>query len=439
MTGFPSAPRNFAPINAFDDEAASSAIPATLANSLIIAAFSAQLASGTIPQVVDTAGAELAMAPLIQPGTSQRHGEIWWIQKPAAGVTGVVVKNGTTSINVAGVVLEIPVDKPVRLRDTASRANAGSATPTPATAIAALGDLVFGIIAYQSTENVQQEHLVAGPFTTLNRVTRGTTSMFASAYDIASAAGATGPSWTMKNAAGDPVVISTGVVTAAFTLAPVFTVATAGLTASFDASGSTLPGGDPVVSYAWNFGDGTTGSGVSPTKQYGSAGAKTVTLTATYESGDTGTSTQTVTVTAPAATARPIKLISAPGYTVVGAGGDAVAAVSTHPRVPSAYIVSPLNPSGAGARYRLPALETPAAGTDLTLTVYCRVVEGTGTLAVKLYEGATVRSTVAAKALAVGTPGTDLNTLLTFTVPAADLANITSYLALDVEPIATAA
>jgi PKD repeat protein len=433
MTGFPSAPRNFAAINNFGSDVASAAIPATLPNSLIVAGFSAQLASGVIPSVTDSAGNQLAMAPLLTPGVSQRHGEIWWIQVPAGGVTGVTVHNGSTSVNVAGVVAEWPVDKPVRLRDTASRANAGSQTPPAAAAIAAIGDLVFGIIAYQATvASTQQEHLVGSVFTTLSRVTRGTTSMFASAYDIAGAAGATGPSWTLD------AVIATGEVTAAFTLAPVFSASTAGLTASFDASGSTLAGGDPVVSYAWDFGDGSTGSGVSPSHDYGSAGVKTVTLTATYSSGDTGTTTLAVTVTAPASVVRPIALVSASGYTVVGAGGDPVAAVSAHPRVPSAYVVSPVNPNGAPARYRLPAIETPAAGTDLSVTVYCRVVGGTGTLSAKLYQGGTVRATAAAQTLAVGTDGADLNTLLTFTFAAADIANVTSWNALDIEVISTA-
>ena len=48
--------------------------------------------------------------------------------------------------------------------------------------------------------------------------------------------------------------------------------------------------------YAWNFGDGTTGTGVSPSKTYGSAGTRTVTLTVTDNNGARGSTTRQVTV-----------------------------------------------------------------------------------------------------------------------------------------------
>ncbi len=61
-------------------------------------------------------------------------------------------------------------------------------------------------------------------------------------------------------------------------------------TASFDPDGS-------IVSYAWNFGDGTTGSGVTTSKTYTTAGTYTVTLTVTDNSGATGSTTGTIIVT----------------------------------------------------------------------------------------------------------------------------------------------
>ncbi len=54
-----------------------------------------------------------------------------------------------------------------------------------------------------------------------------------------------------------------------------------------------------VTSYAWNFGDGTTGSGATPSKTYTTAGTRTVTLTVTDNGGATGTTSQSVTTTAP--------------------------------------------------------------------------------------------------------------------------------------------
>jgi len=52
----------------------------------------------------------------------------------------------------------------------------------------------------------------------------------------------------------------------------------------FDASGSHAPAGQ-IVSYAWDFGDGTTAEGVSPVHTYAEEGTYTVTLTVTDEVG----------------------------------------------------------------------------------------------------------------------------------------------------------
>jgi PKD repeat protein len=76
-----------------------------------------------------------------------------------------------------------------------------------------------------------------------------------------------------------------------------FTFNTNELTASFNASSSTDSDGS-IVSYAWNFGDGTSGSGVSPSRTYGAAGTYTVTLTVTDNGGLTDSQTQSVTVSA---------------------------------------------------------------------------------------------------------------------------------------------
>jgi PKD repeat protein len=77
-----------------------------------------------------------------------------------------------------------------------------------------------------------------------------------------------------------------------------FTYSAEYLVVSFDASSSSDPDGN-IVSYAWNFGDGTTGSGISPSRTYTAAGAYSVTLTVTDNEGATGTKAQNVTVTSP--------------------------------------------------------------------------------------------------------------------------------------------
>jgi PKD repeat protein len=70
-------------------------------------------------------------------------------------------------------------------------------------------------------------------------------------------------------------------------VAPVasFTVSCSGATCTMDAAASTDTAPGTVASYAWSFGDGTTGTGVTANHTYTSAGAKTVTLTVTDNQG----------------------------------------------------------------------------------------------------------------------------------------------------------
>ncbi len=83
-----------------------------------------------------------------------------------------------------------------------------------------------------------------------------------------------------------------------FALAPPPTVASftytcSGLTCDFDGSAST---GRGRLSYDWNFGDGTPGSGVTVSHTYAAAGTYQVTLTATASKSGPDSETQDVTV-----------------------------------------------------------------------------------------------------------------------------------------------
>lgn len=77
-----------------------------------------------------------------------------------------------------------------------------------------------------------------------------------------------------------------------------FSFSCTNLTCSFDGTGSSDPDGS-ITAYAWNFGDGTSGSGAVVSKSYASAGTYAVTLTVTDNSGASGSTSQPVTVTAP--------------------------------------------------------------------------------------------------------------------------------------------
>ncbi|MGW3769254.1 PKD domain-containing protein [Actinomadura verrucosospora] len=68
-----------------------------------------------------------------------------------------------------------------------------------------------------------------------------------------------------------------------------------GLTCTFNAAGSSDSDGS-IASYAWDFGDGGTGTGVAPQHAFAAAGTYTVKLTVTDDRGGKGTRSQDVTV-----------------------------------------------------------------------------------------------------------------------------------------------
>ena len=88
---------------------------------------------------------------------------------------------------------------------------------------------------------------------------------------------------------------------AAFTFSP--SSPTASQSVSFDGSSSADPDGS-ISSYHWNFGDGATGNGASPTHAYTNPGTYTVALTVTDSSNLTDTVSHQVTV-APSSTGGP--------------------------------------------------------------------------------------------------------------------------------------
>lgn len=73
-----------------------------------------------------------------------------------------------------------------------------------------------------------------------------------------------------------------------------FTFECTQLVCSFDATGSTDDG--TIASHAWTFGDGSNGSGATPSHGYAASGTYSVELTVTDDEGVTGTSSQSVTV-----------------------------------------------------------------------------------------------------------------------------------------------
>ena len=90
-----------------------------------------------------------------------------------------------------------------------------------------------------------------------------------------------------------PSVINPGGLTASFTFTPDSPPAFTDVL--FDASESEAPLGGAIVSYAWTFGDGATGSGRTTTHRF-SPGTFAVTLTTTDNFGVTASTSQLITV-----------------------------------------------------------------------------------------------------------------------------------------------
>ena len=99
---------------------------------------------------------------------------------------------------------------------------------------------------------------------------------------------------------------------------------TAGATIQFDGSGSTDPDGHLPLRYQWDFGDGTSGSGVAPFHAYVSGGTYTATLTVTDALGAAGVPVST-TATVTAATTDLVRdafsRTGGPGWGTADAGG----------------------------------------------------------------------------------------------------------------------
>ena len=111
---------------------------------------------------------------------------------------------------------------------------------------------------------------------------------------------------------------------------------TSGLTGSaLNFSGTTSTDDGTITGYAWDFGDGTTGSGATVSKTYSTAGTRTVILTVTDNGGLTNSRSQVVTITTAGGT--PLVNVAA------AANGGVATASSTYVYNPAGFAVSAVN------------------------------------------------------------------------------------------------
>ena len=110
---------------------------------------------------------------------------------------------------------------------------------------------------------------------------------------------------TIDEAAVYPTVLTPAQVQAHYFASPAavnappvasFTSSTNAATATFDATASSDPDGT-IAGYAWDFGDGTNGTGATPSHTYSVSGTYHVKLTVTDNRGATGSTTNDVSVT----------------------------------------------------------------------------------------------------------------------------------------------
>ena len=169
--------------------------------------------------------------------------------------------------------------------------------------------------------------------------TTGVASVTVTATDSTGPSGSASFAWTI--AASAP--------TASFTLAPSAPIA--GATVSFDGSGSTDPNGASITSYAWSFGDGSSGTGAAPTHVYATAGTYTATLTVTDSLGLSST-----------ATSRQIAVAAA---TPPPPTGTTISAAPTAPQ--AGFTISPTGPTaGTTASFAAGGSHDPNAGASIT-------------------------------------------------------------------------
>jgi large repetitive protein len=147
-----------------------------------------------------------------------------------------------------------------------------------------------------------------------------------------------------------------------------FTAACTENVCAFDGRASTDENA-PTLTYAWNFGNGRTGSGPVPSHTYTTAGTFTVTLTVRDEYGLTGTTTRTVTIAEPAGNQAPNPVINPPACTLLVCSISGVGSADPNTGDTFTYLWS-FGDGTATSTASAMSHTFPAAGTyTVTLTV----------------------------------------------------------------------
>jgi|TARA_B100001971_G_scaffold178924_1_gene174096 chitinase len=131
------------------------------------------------------------------------------------------------------------------------------------------------------------------------------------------------------------VIVVTGAPIVSFVFSP--SAPPTGAVVRFDAAASSPASGRSIASYDWNFGDGSTATGVTTTHSFATAGAYNVTLTVTDNEGVTNSTSLPVTVATSAPVASFVFSPVSPGTTTV-VQFNAVASSATAGRSIASYV-----------------------------------------------------------------------------------------------------
>ncbi|WP_395242993.1 PKD domain-containing protein [Agromyces sp. MMS24-K17] len=217
------------------------------------------------------------------------------------------------------------------------------------------------------------------------------------AWTFGDGATASGPSASRTYAADGAYTITltvtdddgaTGTTTRSVTVAapqpqpPVaaFTPTCTALACTFDSSASNDPDGT-ITSYAWTFGDGTTGTGPNAQKSYAAGGTYTIGLTVTDDSGAAASTTRTVTVAAATLLASDaFGRTAANGWGTADLGGAWTTSGSVAANYSVAGGVGLLRFTAAGATMNANLVGVSSSATDLVATVSPdKAASGSGT------------------------------------------------------------